>query len=622
MVGDALSVAERGIRVHPLRAKTKIPHLTDWAKKATTDPKQIRAWWKKWPNANVGIVAGETVNGDYLTVLDVDPRANGDLTLEALVREHGELPETYEVATGGEDEGWQLYLSSQKPVEYIVNLGPGLELLGENHNVVAPPSVHPDTGRKYKCTKPFNLAPLPAWLLEVGKHVAKERVSPEAIGAGVDKLKEHEGRNIAAASIAGGLRRAGLSVPAIHRGLEALSPHIFEENLTQEELESTVLKSAAKWEPGSVNGDGSGVYSKEPFTIYTASELAALPDPEWVVKGFVVEGLTMIVGGPGTYKSFAALDACLHVAVGKRWHGQEVKQGHVVYLAGEGAAGLKKRVRAWCEHHGVSESELDHFLVVPLAPNLMRSEQVERLASTLRLLPDGPVLVCVDTLARAMHGGNENAVEDVGKVIGALDELRVRFGCSALLLHHVGKDGVTSRGSSALEGAADLMWKFSRGRRRLSIETGFEKPPREFEPPPLVTMTLAECADSLVIAGVDSTGGTAGAIDDQDRKILALIDGSAGTEWAPRSVLVDASELKESAFNTRVASLCKRDLVEKDRQRKNTYYRLTEAGRDSTGVATAQHRRRSPNNSAGNRQPKGAGAVGRTPRKVKKRSKS
>jgi hypothetical protein len=61
-------------------------------------------------------------------------------------------------------------------------------------------------------------------------------------------------------------------------------------------------------------------------------------------------------------------------------------------------------------------------------------------------------------VARAMAGANENAAEDMGNFVGALDRLRTAWGATVLVLHHTGVDPSAQdrgRGSSALRAAMD-----------------------------------------------------------------------------------------------------------------------------------------------------------------------
>jgi len=64
----AIQLAKFGFYVLPLVAKSKKPLISDWQKKATTNPLQIIAWWEEHPDANIGI-ACEVSN---LIIVDLD----------------------------------------------------------------------------------------------------------------------------------------------------------------------------------------------------------------------------------------------------------------------------------------------------------------------------------------------------------------------------------------------------------------------------------------------------------------------------------------------------------------------------------------------------------------------
>ena len=66
-------------------------------------------------------------------------------------------------------------------------------------------------------------------------------------------------------------------------------------------------------------------------------DLDARPPPEWLVAGLLPErSLIVPFGPPKAGKTFLVLSFCLHVAAGLPWFGMAVKQGAVVYIAGEG----------------------------------------------------------------------------------------------------------------------------------------------------------------------------------------------------------------------------------------------------------------------------------------------
>jgi hypothetical protein len=86
------------------------------------------------------------------------------------------------------------------------------------------------------------------------------------------------------------------------------------------------------------------------------------PAVNWIVGNYLAaDSLALIFGDPGCGKSFVAIDLACHVATGRTWRGNRVKEGLVLYIAGEGRNGLSKRFRAWFERYdeppGISKSQ-------------------------------------------------------------------------------------------------------------------------------------------------------------------------------------------------------------------------------------------------------------------------
>lgn len=165
MLAAALAGAARGWSVLPVRPRAKVP-LLPWMKlqERRADEHEIRAWFERWPDANVGVVTGK-VSG--LLVLDVDPGHGGGGSLAALEAEHGPLPDTVESITGG--GGRHCYFAHPGgAVPNRVAVLPGLDVRGDGGTIVMPPSMHP-SGRRYRWApgrSPTELdpAPLPQWL--------------------------------------------------------------------------------------------------------------------------------------------------------------------------------------------------------------------------------------------------------------------------------------------------------------------------------------------------------------------------------------------------------------------------------------------------------------------------
>ncbi len=156
----ALSYAKRAIPVFPCEPGGKRPLTINGFWDATTDTHRIKAWWARWPAANVGVPTGERSG---LLVLDVDLRGGGLESLAALERENGSLPKTARSRTGGGGVHVFFRYPPEKEVRNSAGcLGRGLDVRGEGGYVVVPPSrtqgVYEWIDRSYPIQA--------AWLLE------------------------------------------------------------------------------------------------------------------------------------------------------------------------------------------------------------------------------------------------------------------------------------------------------------------------------------------------------------------------------------------------------------------------------------------------------------------------
>lgn len=193
------------------------------------------------------------------------------------------------------------------------------------------------------------------------------------------------------------------------------------------------------------------------------SDLKARPDPPSLVKGLLFQGqFSTLFGPPNVGKTFVALDIALHVATGRDWRGRTSKHGLVVYVALEGVGGIRKRFEAWCLHHDLSPEDIP----IVFGEGALNLREDKRALATLvsDALAEAKhyemplVMIVIDTLARAMSGGDENSPADMGALIRGADEIRMQTGAHLCLVHHVGKDASRGpRGHSSLEGASDTM---------------------------------------------------------------------------------------------------------------------------------------------------------------------
>jgi len=145
----ALEYLKLGLSVIPLQPREKRP-LIKWKQYQQRLPTEdeVRKWFSKWPNANIGIVCGR-VSGNLL-VLDFDSEDLYKQFMEqafAFTNLYNKLKETWIVRTG---KGVHIYFRVKDVTPPTkLRLKGGIDLKGEGGYVVAPPSIHP-SGKRYE----------------------------------------------------------------------------------------------------------------------------------------------------------------------------------------------------------------------------------------------------------------------------------------------------------------------------------------------------------------------------------------------------------------------------------------------------------------------------------------
>jgi len=202
--------------------------------------------------------------------------------------------------------------------------------------------------------------------------------------------------------------------------------------------------------------------------------LHQIPDtePEFLVDGMIERGsLTMIFGKPASGKSFLAVDLAASIATGRAFQGLKTQKGDVVYIAGEGYRGLKRRFNAWSKYHDVSPEEI-RVMISRSAVDYSDREAAQELENELlKAKAEGlsPILLIIDTLARN-HSGDENSNSEMGKFISVIDQFNVKFDCATLIVHHSGHgESERARGASALRGALDTEFSCKKDRSTVVI---------------------------------------------------------------------------------------------------------------------------------------------------------
>lgn len=188
----------------------------------------------------------------------------------------------------------------------------------------------------------------------------------------------------------------------------------------------------------------------------------------WLIKNWLpANSFACIYGDKGTGKSFFTMDMMIHLAMGKDWRGKKIGMpAGVAYQVGEGSSGIGKRFQAWVQENG--DPGQIPLCVIPHVVNFLDADAditpfVEEIKKWENKMGCKIEVFVLDTLARAMVGGNDGDGGDMGRFIHNVEKARKELDCSALIVHHTGKDTSRGpRGHSALGAAADAMFELSR----------------------------------------------------------------------------------------------------------------------------------------------------------------
>lgn len=199
------------------------------------------------------------------------------------------------------------------------------------------------------------------------------------------------------------------------------------------------------------------------FTDAADSALIEPDDP--LIEDLLDQGaLSVVYGDSASGKSFGVMSLAHHVSTGMEWNGKRVRRGLVVYLAAEGGrrikrrlAALKKRYQEECGESAIAPL----FALVRYPVNLRSSDaDLNELLALVRAAEEETAEKCVwlivDTLSRAIAGGDENSSVDMGLIVCAADKFRDETGAHFTYIHHTGKDAARgARGHSLLRAATD-----------------------------------------------------------------------------------------------------------------------------------------------------------------------
>ena len=332
-LSDAIEYVEIGWLVFP--CKGKIPLTSHGFKDATADIEQIKTWWTKYPDANIGVATGKK-SGFFVLDIDVKNGAGGPESLAELEHEFEELPHTVESIT--QSGGRHVFFRyPEKGVGSKTGFRPGIDIKSDGGYVIAPPSVI--EGRSYEWEVSHHpdetmMADAPDWLLNLleGPSIG---AAPPSDGGDIPSGQ----RNATLARLAGAMRRVGMSKDEIFAALEQTNQDRCKPPLSIREV-GRIAESISRYAPDGIavavvkdhyrqdaDSDGSigtpglvDIEASAPFgpSAPIAAWLNTEPPPiDYIFENLLISGITGgIFAAGGTGKTYLILCLMLSASLG------------------------------------------------------------------------------------------------------------------------------------------------------------------------------------------------------------------------------------------------------------------------------------------------------------------
>jgi len=506
----ALNCARRGWFVFPLLPGKKTPDLElcpHWSQKSSNDPAEIRKWWTKSPDANIGIDLAKS----NLTILDFDA---GDPPPNI------GLPKTFTIRTG---RGQHLYF--QGSVQQIAMFFGGKhvgEVKSAGGYVVGPRSLHP-SGSMYDPIDQSSVVPLPAQILEKLQAIRKP-VDPSSDGEKIP-YGQHYNELL---RIAGYLRsKIGLGDEGLYTCLVEVCEKRCEnygadylemcQHLASEMAKKPYTNTEAYVGSSRQQQSQRQVVNTENFRDYFRSfdELEE-GDVRMLINGFLPEGVNLIGGLAGQGKTLFALSLVKSLTSGQpfldKFQPEEIIP--VIYMVPESSA---RAFKARCRKFGITNDE-ELFLVRTItegAPLMLDSPVLAEAVKKMK------PLIVLDTLPRFNEAQDENDAAANKKLVDDMASLRA-LGCAGILaLHHSTKSSADGdmtlenalRGTGDLGAMCDSVYGLRRDRMLyadgggpMELEVRCLKP-RDFEPPaPFRIAASYQSEDGSIKSYIDESG--------------------------------------------------------------------------------------------------------------------
>lgn len=450
--GDhAAANAKRGAEGKAALAKPGKHPLVSWAwlQKELPDEDNVREWWGKWPEANIGLATG-ALSG--VVVLDSD-------SMDALtaVLSNGGVEPTAMVVTGRPNGiHWYLKHPGYRVVNFASPLGhEGLDFRGDGGYAVLPPSLH-ESGQHYRWQgESTELSTVPPWLADLlgtGRTPSepyRPSLKPDELVQGIDDGSRDDSLWRFACRMRADDLPLGYAELLIEQAATRSRPPfptaeaISKVRRAYEQYQPTPRLHGQRVQAPPVQDTGE---IKPDMLVNTAGDFLNKPIPEWsfIVPGYIGdESIVILYGATATLKTYVATDLALSVALGLPWCGWfDVQQGRVLIVEEDTPEAIyqQKYLRPMVEARKINPDDIGDSLYIAISNGFRldddaRVHQLEQWLAEYR-----PRLVILDAFY-LLHRQDSKDETALVPILQTLRGLRDTFHCTIVLIDHSRKSG-------------------------------------------------------------------------------------------------------------------------------------------------------------------------------------
>lgn len=464
----------RGWKIFPVEENSKLPAKRQNGVRlsyqdASSDINALEAYFERYPNANLGL----NLIDSGLVCIDVDDYKENCKFQEFMIGK--EMPPTLiQKSTSG---GTHYLFTTDQINQFPGEMCDQVDIKHKGYILIEPSKIN---GVPYRWQTDDEPAPLPSWVpkksqklpevidlfenQKTGIHVdlARGTVNPQDL---INNIKAGHNWHNNIVTLIGYYVSQGWTATQVHDVTDSLTLPGWSVDQTRREVQTAY--------DGAISKGYAPIVPRQPSEVLTTPVSAQLQahvqssllypaqakpilSSNYLVKRWLDKGGTSVIYGESNIgKSFFVSEIAYCIAAGIPWYQYRTQQGPVLYLALEGGFGMNNRLYALQQKYQCENVPL----AVRRAPlDMLNSEEdLQILAAMIQEIEaqyGKLAMIVVDTLSRALAGGDENSSIDLGKMVKVSDAIVDQSGAHVCLVHHSGKDQSRgARGHSLLRAA-------------------------------------------------------------------------------------------------------------------------------------------------------------------------